>query len=155
MIYGMESQALQSKNDLWKNGVVLSFDFDTEKLREHYSQSSPQGAYDVIKRFLIRNGFEHRKDSDYINYNINKEKSVNLIYQFTKNHDWFAECQNKINISVNVPSLNISDHIKEWEKFQKMEAKTKDLQSNQKQKAPIPNIDFSEIKEEKTLSIKP
>lgn len=32
-----------------------------------YSKTSPQGAYEAIKRYLLKNGFEHRKDSDYIN----------------------------------------------------------------------------------------
>lgn len=61
---------LQSKNNTWKNGVVLSFDLDAEKLKLYYSKTSTQGAYAVIKRYLLKNGFEHRKDSDYVNHDI-------------------------------------------------------------------------------------
>lgn len=48
---------LPSKNkqggNLWMRGVVLSFDLDTAKLKSYFSKTSPQGAYDVIKRFCL------------------------------------------------------------------------------------------------------
>ena len=50
--------------------MVLSFDLDAEKLKLYYSKTSTQGAYAVIKRYLLKNGFEHRKDSDYVNQDI-------------------------------------------------------------------------------------
>ena len=61
---------MPSKSDIWKNGVVLSFDLDTIKLRDYYSKTSPQGAYEIIKHFLKKNGFKHEKDSDYVNVKI-------------------------------------------------------------------------------------
>ena len=63
----MSSDQTKARRSQWARGVVLSFDFDTARLRTYFSQTSPQGAYAVIKQFLKKNGFEHRKDSDYVN----------------------------------------------------------------------------------------
>ena len=54
------------ENNNWQNGVVLSFDLDTNLLKQHYSIHY-SGAYRLIKNFLLKNGFEHNQDSDYIN----------------------------------------------------------------------------------------
>lgn len=108
MIYGKEISVLPSKSDVWKNGVVLSFDLDTIKLRDYYSKTSPQGAYEVIKHFLKKNGFKHEKDSDYVNDKIDKITTAKLIYNFSKSNKWFPLCINKMNISPNVESLDIS-----------------------------------------------
>jgi len=65
-------QSNKQEKGLWARGVVLSFDFVTQDLRDNFSNSSPQGAYDVIKAYLVKNGFEHLKDTDYKHDSINK-----------------------------------------------------------------------------------
>lgn len=116
MIYGRVIQKLQYKldkgNSLWERGIVLSFDLDTIKLKIYYSKTSPQGAYDVVKRFLKKNGFEHKKDSDYVNINIDKVTAAELMYFFAKENKWFPLCINKMNISPNVETLDISAQLK-------------------------------------------
>ncbi len=141
-------------NNIWKDGVVLSFDLDTNKLREYYHPKYPENAYDVIRRFLEKKGFEHLRDTDYVNYHMNKKQTLSLLKEFNQNQKWFPACKTKVIISPNNQSLDVSKIIdkdidKNWLKEKKLEIQ------QQKQKAPIPNIDFSEIKEEKTLSIKP
>lgn len=67
MIFGWGKTKLQFNNkNLWAKGIVLSFDFEIDKLKKYYSKTSPQGAYEIMKRFLLKNGFEHLKDSDYV-----------------------------------------------------------------------------------------
>lgn len=87
---------------LWENGVVLSFDLDTKMLRRYYSDKSPKNAYGEIKKMLKREGFEHKKDSDYVNEEIDKVKTVIIIEEFSQENKWFPLCVNKINISPNV-----------------------------------------------------
>lgn len=77
-------------------------------LRRYYSDKSPKNAYGEIKKMLKREGFEHKKDSDYVNEEIDKVKTVIIIEEFSQENKWFPLCVNKINISPNVESLDIS-----------------------------------------------
>lgn len=99
---------MQSKDNLWKNGVVLSFDLDTKLLKRYYSKTSPQNAYRDVKKYLIENGFGHTKDTDYVNNTIEKVDAIILLKKFSKENKWFPICVNKINISPNIVSLDIS-----------------------------------------------
>ena len=141
MIYGRETNVLPSNNkqseSLWGNGVVLSFDLSIAKLKDYFSNSSPQGAYDIIKRFLLNNGFEHKKDSDYINPTIDKIDTVDLLVDFSEEHKWFPLCVNKMNISPNIETLDITTQLEglideEWknQKDKEIELKRKKQRSN-------------------------
>lgn len=44
---------------------AINFDIDTKKYEEYTGKKSPS-AYDEIKRFLKKNGFEHRQGSGYV-----------------------------------------------------------------------------------------
>jgi len=44
----------------------INFDLDTKKLKEHYPNKNYTNAYEDIKKFLIKNDFEHRQGSGYI-----------------------------------------------------------------------------------------
>ena len=99
---------MQSKDDLWKNGVVLSFDLDTKLLKKYYSKTSPQNAYRDVKKYLMENGFGHTKDTDYVNNTIKKGDAIILLKKFSKENKWLPICVNKINISPNIVSLDIS-----------------------------------------------
>ncbi len=97
---------------IWENGVVLSFDLYYNELKKYYSETSPENAYKVIKKFLINNGFKHIKDSDYFHNDINKIKTFKLINRFSKNNIWFPLSIKKIIISPNVSNLDITDEVK-------------------------------------------
>ena len=105
---------------LWKNGVILSFDLDTNKLKEYYTGNTFNKAYRDIQRYLISEGFSHLKDSDYINENIQEFNAHKIIMEFSEENKWFPFCINKLNISPNIEKIDISDEIrklqdKEWE----------------------------------------
>jgi len=121
----------QSKKfNLWENGVVLSFDFVVDDLKTYYSEKSPQGAYDVIKSYLLKNGFEHLKDSDYKNANIDDLETADLLYHFSRENKWFPYCLKKMDISPNVIKLDVSKDIwafrdEEWA-AQRLQGKPKE-----------------------------
>lgn len=112
----------QSKDKgIWTNGVVLSFDFVVDDLKIYYSETAPQGAYEVIRSYLVKNGFEHLKDTDYKNESIDDLETANLLYHFSVKHKWFPFCLKKMDISPNVEKLDISTDIwafrdEEWGK---------------------------------------
>lgn len=97
---------------VWADGVLLTFDLVMAELERYYSAKNPQNAYNVIKRFLIQNGFEHLRDTDYKNPNIDKVDTVDLLYHFSQKNKWFPFCVSKVNISPNVITLDIADDIK-------------------------------------------
>jgi len=74
----------------------LHFDLDINKLKEHYPNKNYTEAYNDIKKFLIKNGFEHKKDSDYIS----KEKLYShdiqdMIEHLTIKYNWLKTCCKK------------------------------------------------------------
>lgn len=113
MIYGREISVLSSNNEkgLWANGVVLSFDLVVEELKQYFSEKAPQGAYEVIKKYLLKHGFEHLRDTDYKNEHITKYETVDILYRFSRENKWFPYCVRKLNISPNIITLDISEDI--------------------------------------------
>lgn len=111
----------------YEKGVILSFDLTVNNLRKYYSYKSPQGAYEKISRYLIANGFEKLKDSDYRNANITLRQTVVLMNDFSENNKWFTLCLNKLNLSPNIPKIDISDDLKllhndnEWQRQKNLE----------------------------------
>jgi virulence-associated protein VapD len=101
-----------NRKRLFGSGVVVSFDFIIEQLRHYYSETSPQGAYAVIERAFVKQGFEKLKDSDYKHDSISEAKALKIVADFAKQEKWFPVCINKVIISPNVPSLDISENIK-------------------------------------------
>lgn len=99
------------KNDKWTNGVVLSFDLKVELLNKFYD-GKYNNAYRDIKNYLIDKGFEHLKDSDYVNKRIDKSETVDLLKEFISESKWFASVVNKVTVSPNVISLNITEDIR-------------------------------------------
>lgn len=91
-------------------GVVLSFDLDINKLKIHYSKNY-NNAYYKIKQYLLKNGFEHNKDSDYINKNIKRIDAIDIIRDFSKSNDWFLLSAKKINLSPYVEVINILNEL--------------------------------------------
>jgi len=71
----------------------LNFDLDTKKLKEHYLNKNYTEAYNDIKKFLIKNGFEHRQGSGYIS---EKEMSdgqiTRLLKRMNKEYNWLRIC---------------------------------------------------------------
>lgn len=71
----------------------LNFDLDTNKLKEFYPNKNYTQAYDDIKKFLLKNGFEHRQGSGYIS----EKDMINLdiadiIKELNKKYSWLKDC---------------------------------------------------------------
>lgn len=86
---------LKGNNTNWQNGFVLSFDLDTDLLKQHYSIHY-SGAYRLIKNFLLKNGFEHNQDSDYINPNITRSDVVNVLVDLSYKYSCFPLSAKKL-----------------------------------------------------------
>lgn len=121
----------------WSNGVVLSFDFNVADLKTYFSEKYPQMAYKVIKDFLIKNGFEHLKDSDYKNQGLDDISATELLYDFADENKWFPFCVRKMDISPNVIQLDISHDLQavrddDWAKehLGKEEAADEEISAN-------------------------
>lgn len=71
----------------------LNFDLDTKKLKELYPNKSYTQAYNDIKRFLTKNGFEHRQGSGYISKDdMSILKITRVLKTLNKKHSWLKEC---------------------------------------------------------------
>ncbi len=96
----------------FQTGVVVSFDFIYDDLKRYYSQTSPQGAYAVIERAFVSEGFQKLGDSDYKHDTMNEAMALKIIADFAKKEKWFPVCIKKVIVSPNVPNLDISNDIR-------------------------------------------
>lgn len=94
-------------------GTVLTFDFVIEELKKYYSSTSPKNAYREVKNYLVKNGFEHLKDSDYRHLEFSLEETFALVCDFSGNNRWFSLSLNKLNLSPNMPVIDVSKEIKD------------------------------------------
>ena len=83
-----------------KNYYFLSFDLSIDNLELYYSNKNINQAWDDIKRFMTKNGFEHSQYSAYISKN---KMSMYDIRDFMKSMyirlPWFPLCANKVMLS--------------------------------------------------------
>jgi len=71
----------------------LNFDLDTNKLKEYYPNKSYTNAYEDIKKFLIKNSFEHRQGSGYISEKeISDGKVTRIIEKLSNKFNWLKTC---------------------------------------------------------------
>ena len=113
-------------------GSVVSFDLDTAKLKIYYSKTSPQGAYDVIKKYLIKNGFVHQKDSDYLHLDMSITKAARILLEFAENNKWFPFCVNKVNVVPNVKTRDLLPEISRYLDIDYQKEKEEEFQEERK-----------------------
>lgn len=82
-----------------KKGVMLTFDFKIEDLKKYYSFTSPKNAYKVVGEYLVKNGFEKTKDSDYVSYSNNLESSIEILDAFSEKFKWFTPSLTKLSVT--------------------------------------------------------
>lgn len=70
--------------------------------------------YKVMKNFLLKNGFEHLKDSDYLSLGLNRFKTSILLKDFSFKNKWFPLCIEKLILSPNIESLDVSNTIRTY-----------------------------------------
>ena len=105
---------------------AINFDIDTKKYEEYTGKKSPT-AYAELKKFLKRNGFEHRQGSGYISKESLIDNDITaLIINMTVTFDWFrysikqidvtniGKQHSLINIINNVPTNNELDNIENF-----------------------------------------
>ena len=92
-----------------KKGVILTFDFVIKNLEKYYSYKSPKNAYREIGKFLIENGFEKARDSDYVSDKYNRLNAIGILDEFSKNNKWFSLCISKVSVAPIDSSWELSD----------------------------------------------
>jgi len=71
----------------------LNFDLNTNKLKEHYPNNNYTEAYNDIKKFLLKNGFEHRQGSGYISENdMSSQEVADIIKALSNKYSWLKHC---------------------------------------------------------------
>lgn len=78
---------------------ALNFDLDTKKFEEFTGKHSPV-AYAEIKRFLKKNGFDHRQGSGYISKDsLNDGKIFAIIQSMSIEFKWLGHCVKQIDVT--------------------------------------------------------
>jgi len=76
-----------------KTRKSINFDLNIKKLKEHYPNNNYTEAYNDIKKFLLKNGFEHRQGSGYISKEaMTKIKIAKIIKKLNNNCYWLYPC---------------------------------------------------------------
>jgi len=109
----------------------LNFDLDTKKLKEYYPNNNYTEAYNDIKKFLLKNGFEHRQGSGYISKeNMSKTEIVITIEELNTNHPWLYPCCKTLDyydVGKEHSGLEILESINKNKAFEVNKNKEKDL----------------------------
>lgn len=78
---------------------ALNFDLDTKKYEEYTGKKAPT-AYAEIKRFLKKNGFEHRQGSGYISKeSLTDGKIFAIIQNMSVELEWLRNCVEQIDVT--------------------------------------------------------
>ena len=76
-----------------KTRKQVSFDLDIKALEEFYPDKNWRKAYDVIKRYMILNGFIWQQGSVYISkYGVDYGIINNLLKIFVEENKWLHKC---------------------------------------------------------------
>lgn len=84
---------------------AISFDLDTEQLRQAYPNSSWQNAYNDIKKVLISFGFDWQQGSVYFGMSVNAVQCVLAAQTLSKTLPWFKACVRDIRM-LRIEELN-------------------------------------------------
>jgi virulence-associated protein VapD len=79
---------------------AINFDLDTKELKKHYPGKNYRKAYTEIKKFMEKEGFEHRQWSGY---NSKDKLSMQDIHMLTIKIDmtfpWLKKCVNRFDVT--------------------------------------------------------
>ncbi len=102
---------------------AINFDLNTKKYEEIINKPAPT-AYAIIKRFLKRNGFEHRQGSGYVSKDsLNDGKVFAIIQNMSIELEWLKDAVDQIDVTnigkqhslidavQNAPSINDIDDL--------------------------------------------
>ncbi len=78
---------------------AINFDIDTKKYEEYTNKKSPT-AYEEIRQFLLKNGFEHRQGSGYISKeSLDDRKVTAIIINMSLKLEWMKHCIKQIDVT--------------------------------------------------------
>lgn len=76
---------------------LITFDMDTNCLKEHYHSNSYNNAYADIKTVLSKHGFNNIQGSVYLgNEGVSEAHGTIAIQELTARFDWFYSCVSNI-----------------------------------------------------------
>ena len=76
-----------------KSRKVITFDLDTQAMKQYYPSNSWNNGYDVIKKHMKQNGFNWQQGSVYISEKPMTHGQVqSIIREFIKKHPWINKC---------------------------------------------------------------
>jgi virulence-associated protein VapD len=83
-----------------KRRKSVNFDLDTHRLIAEFGANKRQAAYSRIKRFLERNGFEHKQWSGYVSIErLSYAEVYVIIDDLMAACPWLANCANSFDIT--------------------------------------------------------
>lgn len=83
-----------------KNYYFLSFDLNIDNLKMYYPNKNINQAWDDIKRFMTKNGFEHNQYSAYISKDRMSRYDIrDFMESMYKKLPWFPLCANRVMLS--------------------------------------------------------
>jgi len=72
---------------------AVTFDIDTECLKDNYHGNSMPNAYGDIRKFMESNGFEWKQGSVYFgNDSISAVSCVLVVQKLARQYPWFPAC---------------------------------------------------------------
>ena len=78
---------------------AINFDIDTKKYEEYTGKKAPT-AYAKVKKFLKKNGFEHRQGSGYVSKNsLDDLRITAIITNMTLTLKWLRFCVKEIDVT--------------------------------------------------------
>ncbi len=76
-----------------KHLKVLYFDLRVKALKEHFSETNPNGAYGKIREYLIKRDFSHEQYSgSHSKYKTTDLEIFDLVREMSRELPWFAPC---------------------------------------------------------------
>ncbi|TQR25573.1 VapD family protein [Campylobacter sp. MIT 97-5078] len=94
-----------------KHIKFINFDLSNKALKERFSGDTRE-PYALIKKFFLKNGFEHRQYSGYISKEaLYSYELGNIISKFSKELSWIKDCILKFDVSNVSNELDLSKSI--------------------------------------------
>ena len=94
-----------------KHIKCVNFDLDTQELLKHFPKGTAK-AYNLIKAFFEKEGFEHRQYSGYISKEpMSDYKITKIISQLGSNFVWLENCMKEFDVSNAPEKISVKNQI--------------------------------------------
>jgi len=118
-----------------KHIKCVNFDLDTKELLKHFPKSTAK-AYNLIKEFFEKEGFEHRQYSGYISKEpMSDYKITKIINQLGSNFIWLENCIKEFDVSNAPEKISVKNQINNSIQKQKIKLNQLSQEFTQKLKA--------------------